>query len=59
VWPVLLYLASALSAGVTQIVFLLGAIMCLGAVMATLGGRDIRLPVIGSVLARSVDLARD
>ena len=59
VWPVLLYLASALSSGITQIVFLLGVIVCLGAFVATLAGRDVRLPVIGPVLARSVDLAGD
>ena len=49
VWPVGLYLASAISAAATRVVFLFGGIVWLGLVVATAVGRDPRLPGLGSL----------
>lgn len=56
-WPVLLYVASVLSSAATQLVFVLGVIVWLGLLISTALGRDLRLPLIGVVLARSARLS--
>lgn len=57
VWPILLYGASVLSARVTQATFVLGLFVWIGSFVAAATGRDLRLPVVGRVLARATGLS--
>ena len=52
VWPVALYAGSVLSVRVTQAVFLIGVVVWLGFLVATLVGRDPRLPGVSRSLVR-------
>ena len=52
VWAVGLYAASLLSPGVTQTVYLAGAVVWIGFLLGALVGRDPRLPVVGRALER-------
>ena len=58
-WSVALFAGSALSATLTQIVFLLGAAIWLGLIIATATGRDIRLPLVGPVCARAAGMSEE
>jgi uncharacterized membrane protein len=53
VWPLVLYGSSALSATVTQITFVLGAVIWLALIATAATGRDLRLPLLGSFCARA------
>ena len=55
-WALLLYLSSAISATITQVVFALGVLLWLTLIGTTAIGRDLRLPLIGAVCARTVGL---
>lgn len=59
VWSLALYGCSAISATLTQVVFLLGAGVWLGLIVTTATGRDLRLPLIGVPCARAAGLAGD
>ena len=52
VWPIALYVASALSARMTQAVYLLGAVVWIGFMVGTLIGRDPRVPGMSRTLGR-------
>ncbi|MDQ3940794.1 MAG: hypothetical protein M3238_05525 [Actinomycetota bacterium] len=52
VWPVALYAGSWVSARVTQAVAIAGALLWLALLVATLVGRDPRLPGLRRVLER-------
>ena len=56
-WPILLYGASLLSARVTQAVFGLGVLVWIGSFAVAAAGRDLRLPVVGDVLASAAGLS--
>ena len=58
-WPVLLYGASIVSSSATQLTFVVGAVVWLGSLITTALGRDLRLPVIGTMLARATGHATD
>lgn len=51
-WPLSLYGASAISPGVTRMVFAVGALVWLFLLTATALGRDPALPLIGGLLRR-------
>ena len=51
-WPLALYGCSAISPGVTQIGFLIGALVWLLLLLVTAVGRDPRLPGTGRLLTR-------
>ena len=53
VWPVALYGAALLSPGVTQVVFVVGALAWLGFLIATLVGADPRIPLLAGPLERA------
>ncbi len=55
VWALALYGGSALSPAATKAVFGVGAISWLLLFVATLAGRDPRLPGVGRVLQRAAD----
>lgn len=52
-WPALLYGASVVSSAATQITFVIGIVAWIGSLIATALGLDVRLPVIGAMLARA------
>ncbi len=52
-WPIALYLASAVSPGTTQVVYLIGALMWMGFFVAALLGRDPRLPMVWRFIDRA------
>ena len=51
-WPLGLYAASALAPGATRAVFAAGAVVWLGAILATAMGRDPALPGLRTPLTR-------
>lgn len=51
-WPLLLYLCSLVSSGVTQIAFVAGAALWLFMIVATALGRDPKLPLVGTWVSR-------
>jgi uncharacterized membrane protein len=59
VWSLALYGCSAISATLTQLVFLAGAAMWIGLIITTATGRDLRLPVVGRACARAAGLVED
>ena len=52
VWPAALYVATLVSPGPTQVVYAIGALVWIGFLLATLMGRDPRLPLVGAGLER-------
>lgn len=50
VWAVVLYPAARLSAGLTQALFVLGALLWIWFMVATARGRDPALPFLGGIL---------
>jgi uncharacterized membrane protein len=56
VWPVVLYACSALSAVLTQVGFLVGAVVWLLFIISTAAGKDPKLPIVGGLCARLVEL---
>lgn len=58
-WPLFLYAAGAVSALATQIVFGAGLLLWMGLLIATLLGRDPRLPGLARVLAATAGYEDD
>lgn len=59
VWPVALYAASAVSALATRAVAGAGALVWVTMMVLTAVGRDVRLPLIGALLARAASADGD
>ena len=57
VWPIVLFGSSLLSASVTQAMFVLGVLVWIGSFVVAATGRDLRLPIVGRVLARASGLS--
>jgi uncharacterized membrane protein len=57
VWPAALYAGAWVSPGVTQALFVVGAVVWLGLIVATALGKDVPLPLIGKWLRRAASVA--
>jgi uncharacterized membrane protein len=57
VWPAALYVGAWISPGVTQAVFVVGAVIWLGLIAATALNKDVPLPLIGRWLRRAASVA--
>ncbi len=55
-WPACLYLGSAITPGVTQAVFAVGALVWVAVIGAAAFGVDLWLPGVGGPIARSAGL---
>lgn len=53
IWPLALYACSAVTPTASQIVFVLGAGLWLALIVTTAAGRDLRLPLVGTLCART------
>ena len=53
IWPLSLFVCSAVTPGATQIAAAVGAAVWLGLLVATALGRDPRLPLIGGAIRRA------
>lgn len=58
IWAVASFAASALSSALTQVVAAAGVLVWLLLIVTTAIGKDVRLPVVGSICSRAVPYER-
>jgi hypothetical protein len=53
IWPICLYVGSAITPGATQIIFVMFAFIWIGAILLTASGRGVVVPGLQERIARS------